>query len=140
MNKKCLPGAVLFIIAFVISDLAFPADVKAVDASDTFYGVGAGNTVTTGLENSAFGFNALAFNLNGSYNTASGGGDSALFFNTTGGYNTASGYYALHSNTNGSYNTASGLVALYSNTSGDENTAGGDSALYSTLPAGPTLL
>ena len=40
MNKKFLPGAVLFIIAFVLSSLAFLAHVKA--QSNTFYGEGAG--------------------------------------------------------------------------------------------------
>ena len=38
MNKKFLRGAVLFIIAFVLSSLAFPTYVKA--DSNTFYGTG----------------------------------------------------------------------------------------------------
>ena len=41
MNKKFLPGAVLFIIAFVLSNLAFPTHVKA--QTNTFYGEGAGH-------------------------------------------------------------------------------------------------
>ena len=40
MNKKFLPGAVLFIITFVLSSLAFPTHVKA--QVNTFYGQGAG--------------------------------------------------------------------------------------------------
>ena len=42
MNKKFLPGAVLFIIAFVLSNLALLAQVKAGEPSNTFYGDGAG--------------------------------------------------------------------------------------------------
>jgi len=38
MNNKFLPGAVLFIIAFVLSNLASLAQVKA---QNTFYGNGA---------------------------------------------------------------------------------------------------
>ena len=41
MNKKFLPGAVLFIIAFVLSNLASLAQVKA--EGNTFYGDGAGH-------------------------------------------------------------------------------------------------
>ena len=46
MNKKFLPGAVLFIIAFVLSNLAFLAQVKA--QTNTFYGEAAGISITTG--------------------------------------------------------------------------------------------
>ena len=64
MNKKFLPGAVLFIIAFVLSSLAFPTDVKA--QSNTFYGQGAGISITTGEFNSGFGFYVLASDNSGS--------------------------------------------------------------------------
>jgi hypothetical protein len=97
---------------------------------------------TTGLNNTAIGFNALLSNTTGSYNTATGfqtlhsnsigafntGADrDALSSNTTGGDNTAVGVEAFISNTTGNRNTASGVVALLNN-KGDNNIALGDSA------------
>ena len=82
MNNKFFPGAVLFIIAFVLSNLASLAEVRA---QNTFYGNGAGQNTTTGQNDSAFGTAALHFNTSGSQNTASG--DSALYSNTTGFFN-----------------------------------------------------
>jgi hypothetical protein len=145
MNKKFLPGAVLFIIAFVLSNLASLAQVKA-QSGNTFYGVDAGSHITTGDADSGFGNGALYGNTSGSYNTACGGGalqynssgDNntatgafALYLNTTGNNNTASGFHALELNTTGNYNTASGSQALLYNTIGDSNTASGTNALYS---------
>ena len=128
MNKKFLRGAVLFVNAFVLSNLAFLAQVKAVDFSDTFYGTGAGNNTTTGISDSAFGYSALNHVDTGSSNTAIG--SVALFSNTTGDNNTASGFYALYSNTTGTYNMANGYESLYSNTTGAFNAANGVFALY----------
>ena len=54
MNKKFLPGAVLFIIAFVLSNLASLAQVRAGN-TNTFYGDFAGYNTTTGEGDSAFG-------------------------------------------------------------------------------------
>jgi len=113
MNNKFLRGAVLFIIAFVLSNLASLAQVKA--QTNTFYGDGAGHN-TTGGNDSAFGFDALYYNTSGNGNTASG--SFALGYNTTGNNNTASGFHALLLNTTGNYNTASGYQSLFSNTSG----------------------
>jgi hypothetical protein len=86
----------------------------------------AGNSPTSGQDNTAIGYQALVSNT-GSFNTASG--SSALQQNTTGSFNTASGSGALQSNTAGFNNTASGEVALASNTIGSDNTASGSSAL-----------
>ena len=144
MNKKFLPGAVLFIIAFVLSNLASLAQVKA-QTDNTFYGEDAGVHITTGDGNSGFGFGALYDTSSGSYNTATGllvlqqnNGDNntatgwvALQLNTTGGNNTATGAHALQLNTTGNYNTASGYQSLTYNTTGDSNTASGTNALYS---------
>ena len=47
MNKKFLPGAVLFIITFVLGSLAGRTEIYAVDPTDTFYGTQAGNGSTT---------------------------------------------------------------------------------------------
>ena len=89
----------------------------------------AGNSKTTGTNNTASGVNALFSNTTGSYNVANG--YRSLYSNTTGFYNTGSGTNALYSNTTGASNMASGNSALYSNTSGSYNTASGNSALYS---------
>ncbi len=112
--------------------------------NNTFIGLGAGSSNTTGTLNTAIGVYALQSNTTGNSNTASGFGslDSnttgsnntangvyALLFNTTGLHNTASGANALLSNTTGSYNTATGLNAIYSNTTGFNNTANGANAL-----------
>ncbi|MGA2860056.1 MAG: tail fiber domain-containing protein [Candidatus Sulfotelmatobacter sp.] len=95
-------------------------------AANTFLGF-AGNTTTTGANNTASGWHALPANTKGNFNTADG--TLALYDNTSGGSNTATGYGALNANNSGSSNTASGAWALSSNTGGD-NTASGQQALY----------
>jgi trimeric autotransporter adhesin len=87
----------------------------------------AGNSTTTGPDNTATGAIALASNTTGYYNTADGA--AALFSNTTGYYNTASGMSALYFNTTGYYNTAAGWGALVQNDTGSGNTAAGYLAL-----------
>jgi hypothetical protein len=100
MNKNFLPGAVLFIITFVLSNFAFLGQVKAVnDNSDTFYGDGAGSNCTGCLNDSWFGASALLSNDTGEFNTAIG--TAALSANTTGDRNTASGFAALFFNNSG---------------------------------------
>jgi hypothetical protein len=105
-------------------------------------------TINGGLDNTAFGFSALASTTIGDSNTATGksvlqsnttgsantaSGRHALTLNTTGNRNTASGRGALQSNTDGSNNTASGANALQSNTTGDDNTVSGFHALDNNL-------
>jgi len=97
-------------------------------AGNAFLGF-AGNATTTGIWNTASGYQALSNNTTGNYNTASG--YQALLSNNTGNSNTASGFYALHANTTGGQNTATGNYALATNTAGDSNTASGYFALYS---------
>lgn len=126
MNKKSLPGVVLFSVAFVLGNLASVAQVKA---QNTFYGQGAGQNTTTGVNDSAFGSDALYYNTSGNGNTANGG--FALSNNTTGSHNTASGANALFGNTTGDDNTASGFQALYSSSTGIYNMANGYQSLYS---------
>ncbi len=102
------------------------------DSHNTFLGPGAGNFTTTGVRNTATGYQAFVSNTSGSNNTANGAW--ALYSNSTGGINTASGFRTLYANTSGTANTAHGYQALYSNTTGGQNTAGGVSALeYNTL-------
>jgi hypothetical protein len=81
----------------------------------------AGNTTTTGPENAAIGYQALAANTTGQQNTATG--YQALFSNTTGNQNTAVGESALLSNTTGGGNVAIGIGTLISNTTGNANVA-----------------
>ncbi|GAI34722.1 unnamed protein product, partial [marine sediment metagenome] len=97
---------------------------------NTFIGNYAGQSNTTGDDNTANGYNALFTNTNGGYNTANG--YAALYSNTGGNYNTANGYQALYYNT-GNSNTANGSKALYSNTIGHDNTANGYKALFSNI-------
>jgi hypothetical protein len=92
----------------------------------------AGNTATTGVENTATGFNALSAATTGFNNTAIG--YDALLSDTTGSDNTAIGSLALYHNTgdtsgNGLGNTAAGAGALESNRTGDDNTGTGLNAL-----------
>jgi len=100
--------------------LGFAGDASTTSGVDnTASGYQALYANTTGNENTANGFGALLFNTSGSYNTASG--VSALLFNTTGSDNTASGTQALFDNTTGGYNTASGYNSLSLNTTGGYN-------------------
>jgi len=61
-----------------------------------------------GKGNTFLGIQAGKSNTSGAYNTIMG--DSALFTNTTGVYNTAQGYKTLYSNTSGYFNTANGYM------------------------------
>ncbi|HWN07112.1 MAG TPA: tail fiber domain-containing protein [Steroidobacteraceae bacterium] len=97
--------------------------------TNTCLGVGALQSNTTGIHNSAFGHEALADNTDGDNNTATG--SAALRSNSAGRENTASGSFALFLNTTGSFNSAFGVQALNSNTSGHSNTAFGVAALGS---------
>lgn len=80
----------------------------------------AGNSTTTGVQNTASGYQALASNTTGQQNTASG--FQALFANTTGNQNTAIGEWTLLANTTGSANVAVGIASLEANTTGSSNT------------------
>ena len=95
--------------------------------SGNFFVGTAGNSTTSGWENTANGVQALLYNTSGFCNTADG--YQALFYNNSGYANTADGFGALHQNTTGTINTAIGYMALYSNTNGNFNTAVGSSAL-----------
>ncbi|HJW27928.1 MAG TPA: tail fiber domain-containing protein [Saprospiraceae bacterium] len=95
----------------------------------TYLGYLAGNyPKSTGIKNSAFGFNALMSNTSGVNNAAFG--NSALKSNTSGSNNTATGFCQLTKNTTGGSNAAYGTWALFNNTTASFNVAIGDSALY----------
>lgn len=114
----------------------------------TFFGYRAGLN-TTAVGNTAFGYNALTTNVNGTSNTAIGAyslytasqssairaantavGDSALFKNSTGIQNSAIGFWSSNNNTTGNYNTMIGATTFYHNTTGSYNTGGGFDAIF----------
>jgi hypothetical protein len=87
---------------------------------NTVMGENAFATVTaTGVQNAAFGFQAMRKNTTGQQNTAVG--HLAMYNNTTGVCNTAIGAFALY-NSNGANNTAVGKSAGFSITTGGSNT------------------
>jgi Chaperone of endosialidase len=119
-------------------------------AQNAFLGF-AGNSTTTGTDNTASGYDALVSNTTGASNTAVGGnalksnttgmvntavGADALLETTTGGDNTAVGYQALSYTTTGGYNVGlgffSGITDDSSALTGTYNTVLGDHASFST--------
>jgi hypothetical protein len=112
--------------------------------SNFFAGSAAGNSLTTGSNNTGTGYEALFRNTGGSSNTATGfealynnrnglnnvaDGSAALFHNQGGNANTATGAGALFNNNTGGFNTANGYEAMYNN-NGNYNTANGYEALF----------
>jgi uncharacterized coiled-coil protein SlyX len=100
---------------------------------NTAVGLGALDSVTTGINNAALGANALTGDTTGSYNVAVGSG--ALADNTTGFQNMAIGAGALANNVLGNFNMAIGFRALFMNTGG-RNVAVGAAALSNNGNAG----
>jgi hypothetical protein len=125
--------------AFAVS----PTPDGGYPGNNTAEGTSALLSLTSGISNSAVGFEALKGNATGSYNMANGAnaadgnkgaqntvtGSGALIGNFSGSYNTANGYAALYGM--GSNNTAIGLRALFVRLGASENTAVGRSALAS---------
>jgi trimeric autotransporter adhesin len=105
-----------------------PAPDGGYPGNNTAEGADALFSLTSGIDNTGLGFQALYRNNTGNFNTAEG--FRSLFNNNTGANNTATGVQALFSNTTGNYNTALGVNALYRNTTGRENTAAGVQALF----------
>jgi hypothetical protein len=106
-----------------------------IDANDTkantLWGYSAGSKISSGIYNTADGFNTLVNNTIGSYNTALG--SNSMTNNTQGSGNTAAGSRALFANTSGASNVAIGDDALISNTTGSSNTAVGTQSLVDNL-------
>ncbi|HEY1770124.1 MAG TPA: tail fiber domain-containing protein [Chthoniobacterales bacterium] len=84
---------------------------------------------STGIENTAIGFEALYGATSGSQNTAVG--RSAMYGNTSGGADVAVGDNALYGNTVGTYNVAVGQNAMVANTTGGGSVVVGYTALES---------
>ncbi|HEY2713246.1 MAG TPA: tail fiber domain-containing protein [Chthoniobacterales bacterium] len=95
--------------------------------TNTFYGTGAGSSITTGVCDSGFGYDALHFNTSGSYATAVG---ALSLYRETSGSNVAVGSYSLYKATTPVFNTGIGGSTLYNTTTGSRNTAIGRRALY----------
>ncbi len=83
--------------------------------------------LTTGIGNTAFGYQSLASDTSGQFNTSVG--TYSLNSNSKGQANTAVGASALASATTGNFNTAVGQAALYFHFKNDGNTAIGSNAL-----------
>jgi len=131
---------------FALSPKVLATDLgSALPNANTADGSGVLVSLTSGVNNAGFGFQALYHYTSGSANTATGlralfsnttgssntaNGDAALYNNTISIRNTGSGDHALFVNTIGNQNTANGVGALQNNTSGSINTATGDSALF----------
>ena len=73
----------LLVVSFVCVEQA-----RALDPTNTVVGIQAGLSITTGTNDSGFGYHTFNQTTTGSFNPALG--SSALQANTTGGYNTAS--------------------------------------------------
>jgi uncharacterized coiled-coil protein SlyX len=117
--------AFLFILGcFLLLPAAQATDLGSVlPNGNTADGSGVLTSLTTGTDNSGFGYQALLHNTSGSFNTAAGW--RALYSNTIGHGNTANGFEALYFNTSGNNNTAGGYQALLHNTIGSGNIAAG---------------
>tara|TARA_Y100001963_G_scaffold140112_1_gene206750 strand:+ start:27 stop:2015 length:1989 start_codon:yes stop_codon:yes gene_type:complete len=109
---------------------------------NTFYGHGAGKSLTTGEDNCAFGAGALAGSQDGDDNTAIGFETLAYFEGSNGdGQNTAVGYKAGHFNGTGTNNTyiGSGAGTGASGQSNSNNTAVGKDALWAITTGGSNV-
>ena len=138
-SLRCLHSALALTTVALICFVLLPTAYAGSPSPQPFAGenLGGGNSaaekvkalisLTTGIDNTATGFQSLSGNTVGSDNTANG--FQSLLNNTTGSSNTANGTYSLFSNTAGWQNTATGASALQSNTDGIDNTATGASAL-----------
>jgi hypothetical protein len=90
---------------------------------NTFVGLRAGLSVTTGSGNVGLGYTALENNTVGQDNTAIG--TASLFSNIDGSINTAVGNFSLYNNVSGIANQAFGNAALFNNIDGNHNSAFG---------------
>src|SRR6266550_4751458 len=115
-------------------------DPGAKPSTNTADGQAALFSLTTGLYNSAFGFDSLLSNSTSNFNTGVGAGTLLLDNGDPtvgeGVRNTAVGAGALLDNTTGGSNTAVGTFALFSNVDGFGHTAVGSGALQNNNASG----
>ncbi len=130
---------ILMVILPVVACFAFLPGARAIcnegcgDNFNTFEGENALINLGIGAGNTAFGWEALFTDTDGSFNTGVGGG--ALIFNN-GSSNTSVGAAALLLNTTGSENTAVGTDAMVFNTVASDNNAVGAFALFNNDSSG----
>jgi hypothetical protein len=109
----------------------FPTYLKESSVGNLFVGSGAGDSLTSGIDNTGIGINALHFTTLGASNTALGA--AALGANVAGASNTAIGATVLAANVGGLQNTGVGALALAANVSGQFNTGIGAAALTTNI-------
>lgn len=129
----------------------FVSNAPGTASLNAFVGSNAGLAITSGINNTAVGHDALRKDSTGPNNTAVGTqalynlgyagnntaiGINSMYSSTTGSDNTAVGYYSLYYNKNGEFNTASGALALVNNIGGYANSAYGYAALYNNVSGG----
>jgi len=110
-----------------VTSVGYQALNLSTGSDNTAFGFKAGAKITTGIENTAIGSAAMANAAAGNDNVAIG---YVALYNNTGANNVGIGVSALQLNTSGSSNTSIGFQAGYSNT-GDYNTYIGGAAAYS---------
>src|SRR6266545_3343796 len=130
MLTTVLSALVCFGLCQQVQSATDTPDPGAKPLSNTADGANALLSITTGLYNSAFGFDSVLLLSDASFDTGVGAG--ALLLDT-GGTNTAVGAGALLSNSTGSNNNAVGAFALFNNTTAFYNNAFGHSALQSNV-------
>jgi hypothetical protein len=136
------PAVAGLLISLLLSCFAFMQQAQATEPDtilpngNTAEGSGVLVSLTSGVWNSGFGFQALNQLTAGNQNTATG--LRALSSDITGGFNTATGVLSLFSNTSGFFNSATGAYSLAHNTEGSYNTANGYGALYFNIADGNT--
>jgi hypothetical protein len=105
---------------------------------NTFYGTGAGSSITTGSHDTFVGYSAGNSTDTGNYNTFVGHGAGEA--NTLGSWNTFLGKAAGRLNYSGNTNTFVGSHAGFSNTAGESNAFFGYGAGYTNTAAENTFL
>jgi hypothetical protein len=154
-RPKFIPATLVLVFVCLALSPAARAVSPAPDGGYSNFNTAEGDhaleNLTSGIENTALGFDALKLDTTGSFNTATGvevlpnnttgelntgSGPFALNQNTTGNNNTATGVEALEFTNTGGDNTATGVFALQDNTTGNRNVATGSGALqFSTTPS-----
>jgi uncharacterized coiled-coil protein SlyX len=150
LMNRCLLRPGFLLAGFALGVFALSPPARAVNpppdggyaGNNTAEGTSALFSLTSGVNNTALGFQALFSNTaegfralfrntSGTQNTATG--VQALLNNTSGIFNTATGTNSLASNTTAPYTTADGVNTLNHNTTGGYNTADGVNALYHSI-------
>ena len=107
------------------------AQCVVMPSENTSGGTDALSSITTGIQNTAFGYHSQKFADIGFRNTSVGAQSLTNSSGITAEYNTAVGYGSMFANTEGYNSAAIGAFTLYSNTTGWRNVAAGWSSLRS---------